>query len=59
MANNEIITVKNPLTAKVSCHVNKTCYDKIATNISSTWPKWKKELCNKELIISVNSRKIP
>ena len=55
---NEVTIVENPLIAKVKCRVNKTSYDEISTSIITTWPKWKRELCNKELIISVNSKKI-
>lgn len=42
----------------VRCKVTKTSYDKIVKNIRDTWPEWKKNLCNEELIISVKSRKI-
>lgn len=38
--------------------VTKTSYDKIIRSINDSWPEWKKNLCNEELIVSVNSKKI-
>ena len=49
---------ENPLTAGVSFRVNKTSYERIVSSISGSWPQWKKELCNNELIISKNSKKL-
>lgn len=37
---------------------NKEDYLKIVKNILSTWPNWKIELCNQELLISKNSKKL-
>lgn len=37
--------------------ITKTSYEKIANSIS-TWPQWKKNLCNQELIVSVKAKKI-
>jgi len=42
----------------VKCKVTKTSYEKIVKNIDSTWPEWKKKLCNQELLVSVKSKKI-
>lgn len=42
---------------EVQCKITKTSYDKIVKDIN-TWPQWKKNLCNQELIISVKSKKI-
>lgn len=41
----------------VKSKITKTSYEKIARSVS-TWPQWKKNLCNEELIISVKSKKI-
>ena len=37
--------------------ITKTSYEAIAKSIKD-WPKWKKNLCNQELIVSVNAKKI-
>ena len=37
--------------------MNKENYIKILESIND-WPKWKKELCNKELLVSINSIKL-
>ena len=37
--------------------ITKTSYEAIARSIKD-WPQWKKNLCNQELIISVNAKKI-
>lgn len=37
---------------------NKKDYNKIRQNIINTWPIWKINLCNQELLISKNSQKI-
>ena len=37
--------------------ITKTSYEEISKSIS-TWPQWKKNLCNQELIISVKAKKI-
>ena len=37
--------------------ITKTSYEAIAKSIS-TWPQWKKNLCNQELIVSVKAKKI-
>lgn len=37
--------------------ITKTSYERIASSIS-TWPQWKKNLCNQELIVSVKAKKI-
>lgn len=42
----------------VQCKVTKTSYEKIVKNIDTTWPEWKKKLCNQELLVSVKSKKI-
>lgn len=57
--NSTKITVhENSLTDGVSYRVNKTSYERIVKSISGSWPQWKKELCNNELIISKNSKKL-
>ena len=38
--------------------LNKKSYKEIIKNIKNSWPQWKKELCNNELIISKNSKKL-
>lgn len=43
---------------EVKCKTTKTSYDKIVKNINDTWPEWKKNLCNQELIVSVKSKKL-
>lgn len=42
----------------MSSYMNKKVYDKIREYIESTWPTWKKKLCNDTLIISKNSKKL-
>jgi hypothetical protein len=37
--------------------VTKESYDKIRASVDR-WPQWKKDLCNRELIISKNAKKI-
>mgnify|MGYP001222728081 CR=1 FL=1 len=37
--------------------ITKTSYEEIAKSIKD-WPQWKKNLCNQELIVSVNAKKI-
>ncbi len=44
-------------TSAVKCKVTKTSYEIIAKNVS-TWPQWKKNLCNQELIVSARAKKI-
>ncbi len=53
---NEII--KQTSAEEVKCKITKTSYDKIVKNINETWPQWKKNLCNQELIVSVKSKKL-
>jgi len=50
-------TLQSDSTFTVKSKITKTSYEKIAKSIS-TWPQWKKNLCNEELIISVRSKKI-
>ena len=50
-------TSQSTSTQTVTSKITKTSYEKIAKSIS-TWPQWKKNLCNEELIISVKSKKI-
>ena len=38
--------------------INQTDYEKIIKSIDNSWPRWKKELCNNELIISIHSKKL-
>lgn len=38
--------------------IDKTTYDNIVLDIKDTWPPWKVELCNEDLLISVHSEKI-
>ena len=38
-------------------HINKNSYKEIAKSIKD-FAKWKKNLCNQELIVSVNAKKI-
>lgn len=45
-------------TVELKSKITKTSYEKIVNNINRTWPQWKKNLCNQELIISVKSKKI-
>ena len=54
MSNN---TVNQTSNEEVKCRITKTSYDKISKNVSS-WPQWKKNLCNQELIVSVRAKKI-
>lgn len=42
---------------KNSVTITKTSYERIANSVS-TWPQWKKNLCNQELIVSVKAKKI-
>ena len=51
----EVVSV---LSTEVTCKITKTSYDKIVKNINDTWPQWKKNLCNQELIVSVKSKKL-
>lgn len=37
--------------------MKKELYDKIRASVAN-WPQWKKDLCNKELLVSKNSKKI-
>lgn len=37
---------------------NKKDYLKILQIILNTWPNWKIDLCNQELLVSKNSKKI-
>jgi hypothetical protein len=37
--------------------ISKESYDKIRKSVDK-WPQWKKDMCNRELIVSKNSRKI-
>lgn len=55
MSNN---TFNQTTNEEVKCKITKTSYDKIVKNINDTWPQWKKNLCNQELIVSVNSKKL-
>lgn len=55
MSNN---TVNQTATEEVKCKITKTSYDKIVKSINDTWPQWKKNLCNQELIVSVKSKKL-
>ncbi len=54
----KVIVRGNKTTKDVSYRVNKSAYERIVKSINSSWPQWKKELCNNELIISANSRKL-
>lgn len=36
----------------------KNNYIKVLNNVEQTFPKWKKELCNQELLISKHSKKL-
>lgn len=56
MSNQKETKIVQPVDVK--CKVSKTSYDKIVSSINSTWPQWKKNLCNQELIVSVNSKKL-
>lgn len=40
-----------------SVTITKTSYERIASSVS-TWPQWKKNICNQELIVSVKAKKI-
>jgi len=44
-------------TIEIESKITKTSYDKIRASVSS-WPQWKKNLCNQELIVSVKAKKI-
>lgn len=55
MSNQKVTTVTKP--SEIKSKITKTSYDKISKNVS-TWPQWKKNLCNQELIVSVRSKKI-
>lgn len=37
--------------------MKKSNYEKIRKSVAN-WPQWKKDLCNRELLISKNSKKI-
>lgn len=50
----DVVEVKNN---SIKCKITKTSYDKISKTVS-TWPQWKKNLCNQELIVSVRAKKI-
>ncbi len=52
--NNANTTAKTIIIEK---KVSKLSYEKIAKSLES-WPQWKKNLCNEELIVSVKSKKI-
>ena len=55
MSNQKVTNVTIP--SEIKSKITKTSYDKISKNVS-TWPQWKKNLCNQELIVSVRSKKI-
>lgn len=58
MSKEEILTEVDNLVTDVEFKVSDTSYKSIKQNIIDTWPEWKRELCNEELIISVNSEKL-
>lgn len=37
--------------------MTKSDYEKIRKSVEN-WPQWKKDLCNRELIVSKNAKKI-
>lgn len=45
-------------TKEINVKITKTSYERILNNIKDTWPDWKKNLCNEELIVSVKSKKL-
>lgn len=47
----------NTQTIIIERKVTKVSYEKIAKSMDN-WPQWKKNLCNEELIISINSKKV-
>ena len=47
----------NDTTHTEKVRITKTSYDAIAKSIRD-WPQWKKNLCNQELIVSANAKKI-
>ena len=55
MSNSKQATKTNA--TEIKYRITKTSYDKISKNVSS-WPQWKKNLCNQELIVSVRAKKI-
>ena len=55
MSNQKATNATKP--SEIKSKITKTSYDKISENVG-TWPQWKKNLCNQELIISVRSKKI-
>lgn len=58
MSNEKIITEVDNLMKETKFKVDKTSYDNIVRNIKDTWPRWKLDLCNEDLIVSVNSEKL-
>ena len=56
--NSQITIVKNSLAGEIKCHVNRTSYEQLIKSINDSWPEWKKELCNDELIVSTNAEKL-
>ncbi|MBK6087625.1 hypothetical protein [Ruminococcus difficilis] len=57
MASRSRINMNETHTIIIEKRVTKDSYEKI-TNSTKSWPQWKKNICNNELIISVRSKKI-
>ena len=52
----DAIATNNP-NQKTKFKVDKNTYNNIVLDIKDTWPRWKLDLCNDDLLISVHSEK--